>query len=348
MCLKFNNTNYFINYFGTETKKDNFAGMTLIEHITDLLYRYDCVIIPNFGGFVANKVGARFNKNATAMYPPAKKLSFNSHLKHNDGLLINYIATAEGLTFEKAMQKVADEIAEWQEELKQNAITIGKIGTFTLNDKEQIIFEPNKSANFLAESFGLSTVKSEPIKWYENKEQVSKKGIATLPISNTKSLKTDYYTKKHKITKKPTRIKYAVASAVLLTLGGSLYLLKKEDINREKKILANKQEAIEQKIQKATFVIDNPLPTVSLEVQKKIKQVQPYHIIAGAFQSLENAKKKLNQLKNKGFNPHIIGKNKWGLIQVAFVSFADEEEAKEVLADIKKNYSKDAWLLVQH
>lgn len=325
--------------------------MTLIGYITDLLYRYDCVIIPTFGGFVANKVGARFNENETTMYPPEKKISFNIHLKHNDGLLVNYIATAENLTFEKAMQKVADEIAEWKEELKQNAITIGEIGTFTLNNKEQIIFEPNKLANFLTESFGLSDVKSKSVERYKNEEEISKTEVITAPSSlSLKELKTDNHISSSRKTKTSAKIKYAVASAILLTLGGGLYLLKQENTNREKRVLANKQEEIEQKIQKATFVINNPLPTVNLEIQKQTNKVQvhPYHIIAGAFQSEENANKKLNQLKRKKFNPQIIGKNKWGLIQVAFGSFADEKEAKEALADIKKNYSEDAWLLVQY
>ena len=31
--------------------------MILATYINDLLYRYDCVIVPDFGGFVTNRVG---------------------------------------------------------------------------------------------------------------------------------------------------------------------------------------------------------------------------------------------------------------------------------------------------
>ncbi|MDA9349687.1 hypothetical protein N9R21_07960, partial [Polaribacter sp.] len=32
--------------------------MTVEKYINELLYRYDCVIVPNFGGFITNKIGA--------------------------------------------------------------------------------------------------------------------------------------------------------------------------------------------------------------------------------------------------------------------------------------------------
>ena len=66
--------------------------MILAKHITDLLYRYDCVIVPEFGGFITNRIGAKLNESTQTFYPPTKQITFNSHLKHNDGLLANYIA----------------------------------------------------------------------------------------------------------------------------------------------------------------------------------------------------------------------------------------------------------------
>ena len=76
--------------------------MILANSINDLLYRYNCVIIPDFGGFVTNKISAKMNKAPNTFYPPAKQITFNSHLKVNDGLLANYIASSENISFEKA------------------------------------------------------------------------------------------------------------------------------------------------------------------------------------------------------------------------------------------------------
>ena len=50
----------------------------------------------------------------------------------------------------------------------------------------------------------------------------------------------------------------------------------------------NVQEKIQQQIQEATFVISNPINTVELAVAE---EKMPYHLVAGAYRSEENAKK---------------------------------------------------------
>jgi hypothetical protein len=77
--------------------------MSLTNYINDLLYRYDCVIVPDFGGFVTNAISARVNHFSHTFYPPTKQLTFNSHLTNNDGLLANYIASSENISFKLLM-----------------------------------------------------------------------------------------------------------------------------------------------------------------------------------------------------------------------------------------------------
>ena len=86
-----------------------FVIMTVAKYINDLLYRYDCVIVPNFGGFISNRIGAKVNRVSHHFYPPTKQIAFNVHLKQNDGLLVNYIASVENISFEKAIAKISDE-----------------------------------------------------------------------------------------------------------------------------------------------------------------------------------------------------------------------------------------------
>jgi len=104
------------------------------------------------------------------------------------------------------------------------------------------------------------------------------------------------------------------------------------------------QQQVEKKIQEATFVINNPLPAITLNVTKETFN---YHIIAGAFREPENAEKKLQELLEKGYDAKILGVNKWDLTQVSFNSFNSENEAINSLNDIHKTESKDAWLLIQ-
>ncbi|WP_282071206.1 SPOR domain-containing protein [Polaribacter atrinae] len=300
--------------------------MNLATYINDLLYRYDCVIVPDFGGFVTNRIGAKANNFTHTFTPPTKQVTFNSLLKHNDGLLANYIASAENISFEKASTAISLSVIKWQNELQSRTVQIDRLGVLTLNEEKQIIFEPNTAVNYLTESFGLDTVTSSAISRF--KEEVK-------PLNPTPTKAT------HKGI--PTFIKYAATAAILLTLGFAGY--NGYENNLQKENLANQEKAIQKKIQSATFVISNPLPTIDLKVVKEV--AKPFHIVAGAFQFAENAEKKVEELKAKGFDAKIIGVNKWGLTQVTFNSYASRNEATNNLYRIQKTVSKDAWLLVE-
>lgn len=300
--------------------------MILANYISDLLYRYDCVIVPGFGGFITNRKGASLNKKTHTFNPPTKQISFNSHLNINDGLLANYIASSENVSFEKASSVINDTVIKWKNELQSNSIEIVAVGVLSLNEKKQIIFEPNHKVNYLSESFGLSAITTTSIE--KNKEIVK----PLIPVAVKEDKKGI-----------PPFIKYAATAAILLTLGfaGNNAYQK----NKQKEVLANQEKALEKKIQAATFVISNPLPTINLNVAKKT--AKPYHVVAGAFQFPKNAEKKLNQLKKLGYDASILGVNKWGLTEVAFSSFSDRNDATNNLYKIRKTVSKDAWLLIK-
>ena len=78
--------------------------MTLANYISNLLYRYECVIVPNFGGFVTNNISAKINHFTHTFNAPSKQLTFNFHLQNNDGLLANYVATSEKISYQKAIE----------------------------------------------------------------------------------------------------------------------------------------------------------------------------------------------------------------------------------------------------
>jgi hypothetical protein len=242
--------------------------------------------------------------------------------------LANYIATSENISFEKASKAIDLAVIEWKNEIQTTPLQIGSVGILVLDERGQIIFEPNTTVNYLTASFGLSAVEFASIKRY--KEQVK----PLIPVLNTED--------KNGI---PAFIKYAAAAAILLTIsfvGNNLY-----QQNKKQLILANQEKAIEKKIQSATFVIANPLPTIELNVFKEIEIVKPFHVVAGAFQFTENAEKKVTQLKELGYNAKIIGINKWGLTAVSFESFTDRNDAINSLYKIQKSVSADAWLLVK-
>ncbi len=298
--------------------------MTLANYINDLLYRYDCVIVPNFGGFVTNKIGAKINASTSTFYPPKKQLTFNAYLQHNDGLLANHIASVEKISFEKATEKISIEVTQWKKLLETTSIKVDKVGTITLNDDNQLIFEPNKNSNFLVESFGLSETESKEIKRF-NEE------VKTLP-----SLEEDETKKVIPIFVKRAAVAAAVVGVIYTGWNGI-------QNKQQQEKLASQEKSLEKKIQSATFVIDNPLPTINLNVTKE--EGMNFYIVAGAFQVVENAVKKVEELKNQGFDAKILGKNSWGLTQVAFDGYKTKELARKELLRIKETVSEDAWLL---
>lgn len=298
--------------------------MTLTSYINDLLYRYDCVIIPNFGGFVTNAISAKVNHFSHTFYPPTKQITFNAHLKNNDGLLANHIASSENISFEEATEKISIVVEGWNTQLKTESVVIGKVGSLSLNKENQLIFEPNSESNYLIETFGMSALSSPAVKRLEYQNQAAK----LTPVASKKS---------------SSFLKYAATAAILLTVGAIGWNAIQN--NQLKENYAKQQLDVEKKIQSATFVIGDPLPTIQLNVAKETPK--NFHIVAGAFEFPENAEKKLRQLKAKGFKAEIIGLNKWGLTQVTYSSFETRTEAYKNLKNIRYNHSEDAWLLIK-
>ena len=75
--------------------------MQLQTYISDLLYRYECVTVPEFGSFLTRQVSANVNESTNTFYPPKKTLSFNEQIQKNDGLLAHYIADVEKIPFQQ-------------------------------------------------------------------------------------------------------------------------------------------------------------------------------------------------------------------------------------------------------
>ena len=309
--------------------------MQLETYISDLLYRYECVIIPDFGAFLTQPVSAKVDTNNNTFYPPKKILSFNEQLKNNDGLLAKYIADVEKTPYEVAVKKIAKKTKTLKSYLAQGeTLSFKNIGDITLNNEGKITFEPSYHLNYLTDAFGLSKFVSPSITREVYKKQVENiEKTAPIAITQEKRKSINYS-------------KYAAIAVIALTLGGfvaSNYYL--NQIETQNQIAQQKAtQEIENKIQEATFIIDNPLPSVTLNVAK---QSGNFHIVAGAFRIEENCDKKLKQLHDEGFSARKIGANKYGLHQVVYSSYDTRAEAQRELYKIKRTHNPDAWLLAQ-
>lgn len=317
--------------------------MKIETYIAQLLYRYQCVTVPGFGAFLTEIHSAQLNESTNSFFPPKKTLFFNSRLKNNDGLLANHVAQAENISYGTAVNSIAYQVQTWRQTLEENGvISLKNIGDLRLNSENNIIFTPNEQTNYLATSFGLSPFVSPLVKKeiFEKKvEQLEKEPISIYENEEVRSTKPF--------------LKYAAIFVLGLGITGSIgYPLYQNQIAAQTLVVeGNVQKKVQNKIQEATFVIQNPLPAVTLVDSAKVETVEktmPYHIMAGAFRSEANARKAYNQLIKDGYSARMLGENKHGLFPVLYGSYATMSEAEKAQKEIQKGENPDAWILVEN
>jgi hypothetical protein len=146
------------------------------EIISTLLVRHNCVILPNFGGFVARVSPAHIDETRGIITPPRKAILFNQQLTNSDGLLISEYALANEVTYTEAQATIHGIIDLWNDELKSGKrIGIDRVGELHLDIHGRLSFVQDRFFNLLLSSYGLGVAKFIPIseKVLENVEDSS-------------------------------------------------------------------------------------------------------------------------------------------------------------------------------
>ncbi len=323
--------------------------MKLEKYISDLLYRYDLVIVPGFGGIIGRKKSAHIDRENYIFSPPYKELSFNANLTESDGLLVRYVAKIMKLSNEDALRYIEDEVKKWNETLRETKrLRLNQIGIINLTQENKRIFLPLTTRNYLPEAYGMSAFVHKPFKIVRQKEVVRNK-------TTKQPVKTKQKTFMHSELKVPAQkrdrsnlLKYAAAFVVGLGLvaGGVSYYYN-----------TGKPQAT---YQKATFVLKENFPAVEIGnknnvgvdnqnvANKDINVDNAYFIISGAFRNKANAQKKVQELINAGFtDAQIIGQNQGKLWMVAYQGFISNDDAHKKLSEIKAT-QKGAWVYKKH
>ena len=317
---------------------------TIDIYISELLFLHDCVIIPNFGGFVGNNKSAILNEQLGTINPPSKEILFNKNLITNDGLLISNIAEKENISNIKAKELVVDYVENINEKLQTiRTFRIEKVGLLSLGIDNNVLFLQDSFTNYNLNSFGLKLEQTKKVDKIEKKiEEIIQP-----------------------ITTKTGRRKVWRAAAILLPIIGlSLISITQEDkINNVYAQMANlnpfsifesDEKIIETEEEIDTKVIEiipteNTIekviiPEIEIEKIEVVIKEKSYFIIAGAFSKEKNANKFVKQLQAENYNSSIIGKTKGGLIRVCFDGFETKEEAI-ISLDAIRTENKSAWLL---
>jgi hypothetical protein len=131
--------------------------MEPVNDIRELLYHHDCVIVPGLGGFVINPQSARIDRVAGIFCPPSRIAGFNAGIDHNDGLLVSHLSARLSMNYVDARKLVDAFVLKVKHRLFEGrSVHFEGIGRFVVDRDHNLHFEPDPSANFLTEAYGLS------------------------------------------------------------------------------------------------------------------------------------------------------------------------------------------------
>ncbi len=320
-----NRTNAEISYFWHIIKM---STVEISQYIKEILLLNDCVIIPEFGGFIANYKPAKVDNNQFC--PPSKEIAFNNKLISNDGLLVNYISEIEGINYFDAKRKLDNFVEELLLTLERNRnVYFEGIGYLHYDSKENLQFEPQLKENLLIDSFGMQNFTFEKV--YQRQMP---KPAARIDYREP----VPVLFQKRKAKRLVIAVPLLIALALIPMKHNNEYFAKSdmglwETITHSQVTPPTQIQAEEKAVEKL------PVATVASPVQEL-----KYFIIGGSFRSEENANKYIEQLKNQGYTGRNLGVFK-GLNRVAIVGFPTQEEAqKELNSMLSKNPDSGVWI----
>ncbi len=331
------------------------------KHINELLYNHDCVIVPEFGGFVTNYASAKIHPVQHTFTPPSKNIVFNKNLKNNDGLLANHIATAENTNYPEALKQISRFVETTNSELKKGGkVKIEEVGVLFLDVERNIQFEPS-THNYLLQAFGLSSFQSPAIKRDNAIKRIEKefKDRSAIPAQ-----------------KRKVNVKRIVALAIAVPLVfGMLWIPLKTDLlkninysnlnpfashetgiknqesrdkNQETRIKKQEPIAVKEQLttnnqQPTTNVTPVIADTTAVVKEKDVNLDFKFHLVAGCFAIENNAVKFVESLQQQNMDAAIIGKNNKDLFVVSCGNYATYKEANHEISNLRKQLP-NVWL----
>jgi hypothetical protein len=344
-------------------------------YISDLLYSYDCVIVPEFGGFVANYAPAKIKEVQHQFLPPSKQISFNKNLKNNDGLLTNHISQRNKISFQEANQLIRAFVDKSLTGLKNgDKIKIDKVGELYLDPEGNIQFNEEEQNDFLLDSFGLQSFRALPIARATVEEKIQEK------LSSGELFKGNKRKQGGMLWKVAAGIFFLITSGLLLNQHyekGSFDHLEYGFFSPNVEVEATyKPSAMNDLSPKDATIppsssLDNEdaffyqpadaeptriwVETAERETNSKVDNTKVvtstktnggFHVMGGCFSQYENAQRLNAQLNKLGYSSQILGRYK-NLHAVSYGSFANREDAVRMLRKVQKEHNSNAWILEQ-
>ena len=336
----------------------------LERHIEILLLDNDCVIVPEFGGFMAQHTNARYSEVDNTFLPPIRTIGFNPQLKINDSLLAQSYVEAYDISYPEALRRIEQEVEEIRQILSTEGIfELRDIGTLRLNAAGNYEFEPCEAGFLTPSLYGLSSFEFETLESIQAKQiaEAAKEQTAKIIDINENSNSTlfvdinDENNDSYTIRKSVIR-NIAVACIALLTfllipshLGngtksalstskidtGLLYRIMPKDITTgNAEIEAATKKVLQKNEEKKTVVAETNIPVAK----------EYYTIVLASKVSLNNAQQYTEKLKKNGYNEAEVYSGR-GNTKVIYGNYSNKTDAQNALNKLNKNKEfADGWV----
>ena len=336
------------------------------KHISELLYDYDCVIVPNLGGFVTNYAPAKIHPVQHTFTPPSKSIVFNKNLKNNDGLLANHMAVGLNTDYLQALKYIDQFVNDTNLKLKSGKkVTIADVGVLFWDVERNIQFEPAPK-NYLLDSFGLAQFQSPAIKRDALVKRIEKqlkdrqpealpkrkKTVRRIVVSAIAvpliaaliwiPLKTDLFHTAEKASVIPFHGKSAKQDIINEVVEQPVSTEKPSD--KDTSITRPVLSVTTTPVQPVTQTMITPVKADTTSVSRlENRDGYKFHVVAGCFQIERNAIKYLETLRQQNIDASIIGQNDKGLFVVSCGNYATRKEAASKMSDLR-NKQQTVWL----
>lgn len=325
------------------------------EYIKELLFEQDCVVIPDFGGFVANYDYCKIEKE---MGQPARKwFAFNELLRTDDGILLTYIAEQESISIAEASKKIKSFVSSVRQMMRvDDYFYLKGVGSFCYNEENKIQFIPVYNVNFQATSYGLTAFKikkvvspsllkkavPQPQRYASIQLNSRSQGSAFNDRPMAAVMPVSMLGKKKKKSKIEHYLLASMVAIIALFLSFYIYDNKGFTLSNlnffasyNNDVYTRSEKGNQERIAPLTKVVSKAANT------NKVTQHQPtYFVIVGSFESEKNAAQFMGKLKKDGYSAAKLISNKKGeKIKVSLDHFTTKDEAIK-----KASTLENAWI----
>ncbi len=338
----------------------------LARHIEKLLLEHECVVVPDFGGFITNHVNASMEEDEKCLlHPPYRTIRFNQALRANDGLLIQSYMTAFDVSYPVAWKQLKLEVDEVRDELDlRGEYLLGSLGLLRMDLTRHVHLITNPSGIVTPWLYGLTDFQLESVEALEYRREIEASMAQTsiLPVVPAEEeSEADERTLVVRLHRRWIDIAISAAAAVVLFFLFSYPAMKQP--GETETYTASPVAAVQSDKNESRHVAEQPPVKKTMEQVAaadvvsesasakqddvaKIVSVPSYTIVLASYVTQANAEAYVKGLADAGF-PDARFAMTGKVSRVLYATFTDEATASDALRNLRaqSNEFAEAWVM---